>query len=279
MYKTIFKFLICLALAFSPDLIKSQPLPPCVGTTSFTVNPQPTGGGYAPGTVVTYCYTVNNYTQAGANWLEGFNIQLGPGWITGSITPVTPPNNFGGGGGQWLWVANPFIVGGVSFGPGFFFDLNNNGITQDDFGDAGGGPWTICFSVTVGNNVGDALDVGVAPVSDGFAGSWGSNACNGFGVSNLTLSSPTVLGCVQLITPIFNPIASICQNGISPSLPANSTNVPPITGTWSPIVVNTSIVGTNVYTFTPDPNQCATTTTTISIVITTNPNIGLINHN
>lgn len=71
MYKTIFKFLICLALAFSPALIKAQP---CVGTTSFTVNPQPTlipgTGGvlsayYAPGTVVTYCYTVNNYTQSG----------------------------------------------------------------------------------------------------------------------------------------------------------------------------------------------------------------------
>jgi hypothetical protein len=177
------KFLLFIVFLISTFSGYTQP---CVGATSFTVNPQPTGGGYAPGTVVTYCYTVNNFSQAGANWLEGFSIQLGPGWLPGSITPVTPPVNFGGGFGQWIWLANTFTFGGVNFGPGFFFDLNSNGITQDDFGDAGAGPWTMCFSVTVGNTTGASLGVGVAPVSDGFAGPWGSAACDGLVFTTLT---------------------------------------------------------------------------------------------
>jgi len=162
---------------------------PCVGTSSFTINPQPISGGYAPGTVVTYCYTINNYTQAGSNWLEGFSIQLGPGWLPGSITPVTPPNNLNGGGGQWVWVPTNFVVPPPNIGtvgPGFFFDLNNNGITWDDWGDFGPGPWTMCFSVIVGNNVGTSLGVGVAPVSDGYAGSWNSPDCDGLIFTTLT---------------------------------------------------------------------------------------------
>ena len=177
------KFLLFIVFLISTFSGYTQP---CVGATSFTVNPQPTGGGYAPGTVVTYCYTVNNFSQAGTNWLEGFSIQLGPGWLPGSITPVTPPVNFVGGVGQWIWLANTFTFGGVNFGPGFFFDLNSNGITQDDFGDEGAGPWTMCFSVTVGNTAGASLGVGVAPVSDGFAGPWGSAACDGLVFITLT---------------------------------------------------------------------------------------------
>lgn len=197
---------------------------PCVGNVSFTINPQPTGGGYAPGTVVTYCYTVSNYSQTGANWFEGFSIQLGPGWLPGSITPVTPPGNFGGGGGTWIWVANPFTLGGVSFGPGFFFDLNGNGITQDDFGDAGAGPWTMCFSVTVGNTAGASLGVGVAPVSDGFAGSWGSAACDGLVFTSLTPNNIIVLGCGSLIPSVTNQVNVICNGGTDGSFTISTTN-------------------------------------------------------
>lgn len=203
---------------------------PCVGSVSFTVNPQPTAGGYAPGTVVTYCYTVNSFTQAGVNWFEGFSIQLGPGWLPGSITPVTPPNNFGGGGGSWIWIANTFNNGGATFGPGFFFDLNNNGITQDDFGDAGGGPWTMCFSVTVGNTAGASLGVGVAPVSDGFAGSWGSAACDGLVFTNVTPVNILVLGCGSLIPSVTNQINVTCNGGSNGEFTVSTANGnPPFT--------------------------------------------------
>lgn len=203
---------------------------PCVGSTSFTINPQPTGGGYAPGTIVTYCYTVNNYSQAGVNWLEGFSIQLGAGWLPGSITPVTPPNNFGGGGGNWVWLANTFNLSGASFGPGFFFDLDGNGLTQDDFGDAGAGPWTMCFSVTVGNTAGASLGVGVAPVSDGFAGPWGSAACDGLVFNTLTPNNIIVLGCGSLIPGVTNQVNVLCNGGANGSFTVSTTNGnPPFT--------------------------------------------------
>ena len=67
----------------------------------------------------------------------------------------------------------------------------------------------------------------------------------------------------------------------STSLPTSSTNTTPITGTWSPTTIDTSVVGTVTYTFTPSIGECASSTTvditidTPSIVPTFNsiPNI------
>ena len=64
----------------------------------------------------------------------------------------------------------------------------------------------------------------------------------------------TINSNVNSLTPTFNPIAPICSGG-SFNLPSTSTNG--ITGSWSPAVNNTV---TTTYTFTPDPNQCASST-------------------
>ena len=69
------------------------------------------------------------------------------------------------------------------------------------------------------------------------------------------------------ITPAFNGIGPLCLNAPPPVLPSNSTNASPISGTWNPALINTSVAGTATYTFTPDANQCATITT-IDIEIT-----------
>lgn len=210
---------------------------PCIGTTTFTVNPPPSAGGYLPGTVVTYCVTVSNYSQAGANWFEGFDIDLGPGWLPGSITPVTTPANLNGGGGTWIWVNNAFNINGVSLGPGFFFDLNNNGISTDDFGDAGAGPWTMCFSATVGNVPGASLSVGVLPVSDGYAGSWGAGLCDCLpnpcpGVTlppynNIGTTGNTVIGCNGLIPSVTNQVNILCNGGSNGSFTISTANGSP----------------------------------------------------
>lgn len=224
--KFVFHFLF-LIIGFSGFQSVAQP---CVGSVSSTVNPQPTGGGYAPGTVVTYCYTVNNYSMSGSNWFEGFSIQLGPGWLPGSITPVTYPTNFQGGGGQWIWVSNTFVNNGVTFGPGFFFDLDMNGISQNDFGDSGAGPWTMCFSVTVGNVPGSSLGVGVAPVSDGYAGSWTNGGCNGLIFTPVTPSTIIVLGCGNLIPSVANQINVVCNGDSNGSFTIGTSNgAPPFT--------------------------------------------------
>ena len=180
----------------------------CMGTESFVVNPLPQNGGYAPGTVVEYCVTFNNWDLNGAttntNWLEGFDLNLGTGWDVSTITPTTYPLNNGGNGtgGQWIWIpgtfnGNPGSSGGGAnqFGPGFFFDLNTNGQSSDDWGDMGTGPWSFCFEVTVGPTTGSSLSLQVSPVSDGFAGSWTQNGCNGF--TNFQISpGNTVTGCL-----------------------------------------------------------------------------------
>ena len=82
-------------------------------------------------------------------------------------------------------------------------------------------------------------------------------------------SSLTATGTVSILpftTATFDPIAPICQGLTAPSLPMTSTNIPAITGTWSPNTIDTSVVGTSVYTFTPDAGQCATGTT-LSVTI------------
>lgn len=71
-----------------------------------------------------------------------------------------------------------------------------------------------------------------------------------------------------LVRPTFSGIpAVICQGDPAPVLPLISSNATPITGTWSPFPVDTSTLGTKVYTFIPTPGQpCVSATpTTISI--------------
>lgn len=54
------------------------------------------------------------------------------------------------------------------------------------------------------------------------------------------------------ITPTFNLVAPICSGEFLPALPTTSLNG--ITGSWSPALSNTQ---SKIYTFTPNPGQCA----------------------
>jgi gliding motility-associated-like protein len=69
---------------------------------------------------------------------------------------------------------------------------------------------------------------------------------------NVTIDSPNIV-------PTFNGIGSICLNSAAPALPTTSTNS--ITGSWLPSTIDTSVVGSVIYTFTPDALQCAVSTT------------------
>ena len=150
----------------------------CNGTQSFTLTPPPVGNQYLPGQTVTMCYTMNGYTQAGTNWIEGFDLTLGPGWS--NVQPATPPANCGGNasGGQWIWtLAANTPVGLV--GPGYFFDLDLNGNPANDFGDSGSCTWTFCVTLTVAQGcTPQSLAIAVTPGSDGLWGSWGSTSCD-----------------------------------------------------------------------------------------------------
>jgi hypothetical protein len=177
----IHTLLLCVVVLVSNSSANAQ----CASINSFTLAPQPTSGTYAPGTTINVCATVNDYPglSLGGNpsWFEGFDITLGSGWIASSLTPIGPPPvNAGGGVGSWIWISGTFNVGGSNFGPGYFFDYNNNGASGDDWGDyATVGPWTMCFSVTAGGTPGASLSLNIATVSDGDAGSFTGDGCPG----------------------------------------------------------------------------------------------------
>ena len=59
------------------------------------------------------------------------------------------------------------------------------------------------------------------------------------------------------ITPIFTPIGLLYENSAPPILPLSSNNVPPVTGSWTPAIINTAKVQISTFTFNPDSGQCA----------------------
>ena len=70
-------------------------------------------------------------------------------------------------------------------------------------------------------------------------------------------------------TPTFNAVADVCSGSVIPPLPTSSTNVPPISGTWSPALNNTA---TTTYTFTPTAGSCATSVP-LQIVVNQPPTV------
>ena len=86
---------------------------------------------------------------------------------------------------------------------------------------------------------------------------------------NITFNTPVVA--------TFTLPSTVCQGLQGPILPGSSTNATPVTGTWSPSVVDTSVLGLTTYTFTPTAPQCASIVTVditivpASVVTTFNP--------
>jgi len=75
-------------------------------------------------------------------------------------------------------------------------------------------------------------------------------------------NSATCIQTIEISTvliPEFDPIGPFCQNSKPPDLPAVSING--ISGTWNPAIIETSTIGTAIYTFTPTDGQCATEVT------------------
>ncbi len=128
----------------------------CLVGQNLTVSPLPVDGVYAPGTLVTFCYTVNDYNDAAAvNWLHGVVPVFGSGWDISTLTPQPPPADCGTGQGVGTWSWYNFPITGqngssaqtTSIGPGFFHESN--------FGCPGA-----CNPLTPGDNWGDNLGIG-----------------------------------------------------------------------------------------------------------------------
>ncbi len=113
-----------------------------------------------------------------------------------------------------------------------------------------------------------------------------SNVFTGLAAGPYTITVRDARGCLATfpitvaslgaaVTPTFNAIGPVCIGATLSALPTSSTNIPAITGTWSPALNNTT---TTIYTFTPTPGQCATSTT-LTITINPKPAPIIISHN
>jgi hypothetical protein len=85
--------------------------------------------------------------------------------------------------------------------------------------------------------------------------------------SGCTATVTKTISAIPVINPTFNSIPSICSG--LPINPLQTTSNNGITGTWSPVLNNTT---TTTYTFTPSSGLCASTATlTVTILPPTNP--------
>jgi gliding motility-associated-like protein len=126
---------------------------------------------------------------------------------------------------------------------------------------------------------------------EGISGTWSPATISNTASGNYVFTpDPILFPCAStqtlpvtvtpLISPTFTAIpAIVCQGASAPILPLISSNATPITGTWNPPTVDTSTLGTVVYTFTPNVGQCTSatlTTTTINIVPNVTSNFAAI---
>jgi len=208
----------------------------CSGDVTFTLDTPPAADfTYPPNTVVELCVTMTNWNgnAQGSNWLEGFGLTLGTGWI--NVTPVTPPNDADNdASGTWIWVNTVTSdVTGLTAGPGYFFEGPTgptDGNPGNDWGDYcmnGDCVWEFCVSMTASGISADPLDIEVTPYSDGTMGSWGTEMCFEPPVSIFDGEvGCTVYGCTNPIACNYDPNAG-CDDG--------SCNLP---GCTDPIACN-----------------------------------------
>jgi gliding motility-associated-like protein len=152
----------------------------------------------------------------------------------------------------------PLTVNNASICPGESVTLTAN---------IPGNPSTVSYLWSPGGETTQSITV--SPISSTtYTVSASGFGINGAPISNSATSSVTVNAPIN---PTFSQILPFCNNSVVTAvLPTNSTNLPPIPGTWNPPTVSSSTVGSQVYTFTPTNIYCANTATMTVITI---PNV------
>jgi subtilisin-like proprotein convertase family protein len=134
---------------------------------------------------------------------------------------------------------------------------------------------TVTFSF---NGTATSVSVGASGVA-----SWTSPALSANATVNYTsivyattptcsaapFTSNNTITVTNSVTPSFGPIGPFCFGVTAPALPATSANG--VAGTWSPAVINTNVVGSANYTFTPTSGGCGGTPLVVPIVVNERP--------
>jgi gliding motility-associated-like protein len=190
--------------------------------TSFDPNPYP-DQTFPPNTSVDVCITMDGWTNISANWVDGFDLDLGDGWI--NVTPLSAPNDIDNPSGTWLWMDNvTSSVTNISVGPGYFFEENlggGGGIVDGNPGNDWGDncnllncSWSFCITLTTSNVVGQSLEIAVTALGDGTIGGYtgGDDCGNPTIIVWNGLIGDCPLGCTDPNACNFNELAA-CDDG------------------------------------------------------------------
>src|SRR5574343_158994 len=253
----------------------------CLLNASLTATPAPVNGGYSPGQVVQFCYTITGWSQQNTNWLHGVQITMGAGW-TGAITGTVPAATQQTFGGAWYYYnSSPGTVNGTAWGKGFYFDADGTGVNpMDNFGDDCDGAactWTFCWNQTVSSTCtpGANLSTTVNTSGDGESGSWTSTACVD---DNATVFSAVQVCCTA---PTMSAVPVTCIGGTNGSVTAtHGTGSSPWDYVWtnsSGTVVGTTMNSTaasNTVTNLPAGTYTVTVTDNVNCVTTNTVVVG-----
>lgn len=197
---------------------------PCLLEFTFEAEPPPIDGHYAAGQSVLFCFTVEVWDQQNVNWLHAAVPILGPGWDTTSLAPGLPPDDCSGVGGTWTFAHS--VTGTSSLnvgpqGPGWFFDLDNDGDAGNNLGDVCNGPWHFCFFARVKDSIdcvdGSDLSVSVNTFSDSETGAWDIAGCGADTVPSLpaTALCALAMGTAETSPPALLTFPSIITDRIT----------------------------------------------------------------
>ncbi|MBX3101853.1 MAG: gliding motility-associated C-terminal domain-containing protein [Bacteroidetes bacterium] len=185
-YRLLYLFGLCL-LAVSPVAAQVE----CGGTKRLSLVPNPDGftppGELDPGQTLRMCFRLEGYLDPSAvNWFHGVQFDFGPGWDRTSVRNQSAPVPCIGAG-QWGWFPAVTSGSGTVYGPGFFFDTNQDGNPGNNYGDDDiwGScffyNWEFCFDITVRADAapGTSLAVTGRVLSDSESGNWfgGAGSC------------------------------------------------------------------------------------------------------
>lgn len=199
-----------------------------------------------------------------------------PPICAGSTPPILPPTSNNGISGTW----NPAVISNTSTGTYTFTPtVGQCGIPITI-------PVTVIPRVTPTFTFGTSLNScagGSVPAlpgtsTNGITGTWNPAVVDNQNPGTYTFT-PNAGQCANpatftvtvapTITPSFEiNIYNICEGSAAPTLP--TTSLEGIAGTWNPAVVSNTTSG--IYTFIPNPGQCAfSTTTEVSVIANITP--------
>ena len=112
----------------------------------------------------------------------------------------------------------------------------------------------------------------ISAISLAGAGTYSLITTDSLGAVSTTESTSNIIVNAKIIPNFDGLDPGLCLNGQSPDLTTTSDNTSPITGTWFPTTVDSSVIGPVLCTFTPDLGQCASPySITITVVNNVTP--------